>query len=104
MAAPMAKTQPGWVAFVNPNPLPVSLNLTDAGRNASHAADALLFDDWLISPTGQQKIIGLSDDTATRTYVRNDASAWNPEKWAPALSPDAYNTELAEMKSALNVA
>jgi len=108
MAAPLAKTEPDKVAFVNPDPLPVSLNLTDIGRNAPHPAAARLFDDWLVSQAGQQKIIDLSDDTSTRTDVKNDASVWDPEKWKPAwsnptLSPDDYNTELAEMKSALHV-
>jgi len=109
MAAPMAKSQPGQVAFVNPDPLPVSLNLTDIGRNAPHPAAARLFDDWLVSQPGQQAIIDLSDDTSTRTDVKNDATVWDPDKWKPAwgnanLSPKDYNTELAEMKSALHVA
>lgn len=109
MAAPLAKTQPDQVALVNPNPLPVSLNLTDIARNAPHPAAARLFDDWLVSQAGQQKIIDLSDDTSTRTDVKNDASVWNPQEWKPAwsnptLSPADYNAELAEMKSALHVA
>lgn len=107
MAASAKRTTPSRMDFVNPNPLPVSLNLTDVAQNAPHPAGARLFDDWLVSKAGQQAIVDLSNDTSLRPDVTNDKTVWDPDTWSPAwgdptLSPDDYNAELAEMKSALH--
>ena len=108
MVPPLKEESPGRVDFVNPNPLPVSVNLTDIALNAPHPAAARLFDNWLVSREGQQAIVDISNDTSLRPDVKNDASVWDPARWTPAwgnpsLTPDDYNTELAEMKSALGV-
>lgn len=108
MASPLKKSTPDRMDFVNPDPLPVSLNLTDIAAKAPHPAAARLFDDWLVSQEGQQAIVTISDDTSLRSDVQNDATVWDPTRWKPAwgnptLSPADYNTELAEMKAALNV-
>lgn len=108
MASPLKRSNPSQMDFVNPNPLPVSLNLTDLGAKAPHPAAARLFDDWLVSQKGQQAIVSLSDDTSLRPDVKNDATVWDPTTWKPSwsnptLSPSAYNSELAEMKNALHV-
>lgn len=108
MAAPEKKTDPSRMAFVNPNPLPVSVNLTDLAAKAPHPAAARLFDDWLVSKAGQQAIVTISDDTSLRPDVKNDPTVWDPATWKPSwanptLSPSAYNTELSEMKQALHV-
>lgn len=105
-AASMEKKTPGTVAFANANPLPSSLNLIDVVKNAPHPAAARLFEDWMVSQAGQTAVVQTTDHTSLRADVTNDATVWNPEKWAPAWGnpdlPDAqYNQELAEMKSAL---
>lgn len=108
MASTAKKKAPTRMAFTNPNPLPVSLNLTTIGKNAPHPAAARLFDNWLVSREGQQAIVDASGDTSLRPDVKNDTTVWDPTMWKPAwgnptLSPEDYNTELAEMKSALHV-
>lgn len=108
MVPPLKKESPGRIDFVNPNPLPVSLNLTDIALDAPHPAAARLFDDWLVSQEGQQAIVDISNDTSLRPDVKNDTTVWDPTKWTPAwgnpsLTADDYNSELAEMKSALHV-
>jgi len=108
MASSAKKSTPKRMDFVNPDPLPVSVNLTDIGKNAPHPAAARLFDDWLVSKQGQQAIVNLSNDTSLRPDVRNDTTVWNPSRWTPAwgdptLSPADFNAELTEMKSAFHV-
>lgn len=108
MASTTKKKTPTRMEFTNPNPLPVSLNLTSIGKNAPHPAAARLFDNWLVSKEGQQAIVDVSGDTSLRPDVKNDTSVWDPTRWEPAwgnpmLSPDDYKTELAEMKSAFHV-
>jgi len=105
-ASSMKKTTPKTVEFVNSNPLPASLTLIDVVKNAPHAAAARLFEDWMVSQAGQNAVIEQTNHTSIRTDVTNDPTVWNPTTWVPAWGdPDLpsadYNSELAEMKSAL---
>lgn len=107
MAAAMKKDTPSQIEFLNPNPLASSLNLTDLVANAPHPAAARIFDDWLVSKEGQQAIVTETNHTTIRPDVKNDATVWNPTKWAPAwgdpmLDSATYNSELAEYDQALH--
>ena len=106
-AASLKEKTPDQVEFVNLNPLSSSLNLIDVVKNPPHPAAARLFVDWMVSQAGQQAVIDVTNHTSTRTDVKNDATVWNPDKWAPAwgdpvLSSDDYNKELTEYKQALH--
>jgi iron(III) transport system substrate-binding protein len=102
------KKNPAALTFYNENPVPTDLTLTDLGKNAPHSAAAQLFDDWLLSKTGQTAIVDITAKVSLRTDVRNEAAVWNPAKWRPAyanpLTPaDEYNKELAEFNAAMHV-
>ncbi len=106
LAARYQRKTPSQVAFVNPSPLPSSLNLVDVIKNAPHPAAARLFTDWCVSKAGQQAIVDVTNHVSIRTDVKNDTAVWNPAQWQPAygkanITAKAYNSEVAEMKSAL---
>ena len=97
---------PGSVEFVNVNPLPAGLNLIDVVKNAPHPNAAKLFVNWMISQTGQQAIVDITNHTSLRTDVKNDATVWDPTKWPPAwgnpnLPSATYNTYAQEIRTAL---
>lgn len=106
-ASSMEQDTPNQVAFLNPNPLPSSLNLIDVVKNAPHPAAARLFVDWMVSKTGQSAVVDVTNHTTLRTDVTNDPKVWDPSKWTPAwgdpmLPPATYNSELSEFDSALH--
>lgn len=106
-AASLKKKTPDQVEFSNANPLPASLNLTDVVKNAPHPAAARLFDDWIVSKAGQTAVVDVTNHTSIRDDVKNDATVWNESTWKPAwgdpnLNSKSYNSELSEMKTALN--
>jgi iron(III) transport system substrate-binding protein len=101
------KKNPNNLAFTNSNPLPASLTLIDVVRNSPHPAAARLFDDWIVSQSGQQTVADITNHTSIRNDVKNDSTVWDESKWPPAwgdpnLPSAQYNQELAEMKSALH--
>jgi iron(III) transport system substrate-binding protein len=105
-SASQGKKTPTQLAFTNDNPVPASLNLVDLAKKAPHPAAARLFEDWLVSSTGQKAIVSVTGHTSVRNDVGNDPTVWNTSKWKPAygdpnLAGSAYNSELAEMRSAL---
>lgn len=107
-AAQLAEQTPDRVAFVNANPMPVSLNLVDVMRNAPHPAAARLLDDWLVSKAGQEAIVATTKQTSIRGDVDNDPTVWDPAKWKPAfgqpmIAPAEYNADLSEYQGALGV-
>jgi len=107
-AAQLKEDTPDRVAFVNDNPVPVSLNLVDVMRNAPHPAAARLLDDWLVSKAGQTAIVGTTKQPSIRTDVANDPTVWDPTTWKPSfgqplMSASTYNAELAEYQAALGV-
>ncbi len=106
VASEMDKT-PGTLALVNTNPLSTALNLVDVVRKAPHPAAARLLEDWLVSKPGQQSIAKATGQISLRPDVANNPNAWNPAKWksayaTPILPSDQYNTEVNEMRTALN--
>jgi iron(III) transport system substrate-binding protein len=106
-ASSLKEKTPGTVEFVNSNPLPSSLTLIDVVKDAPHPAAARLFEDWMVSAEGQQAVVDITNHTSIRTDVKNDPTVWNEQKWPaawgkPNLPAAEYNTELAEMKSALH--
>jgi iron(III) transport system substrate-binding protein len=106
-ASSMAKDTPNQVAFLNPNPLPSSLNLIDVVANAPHPAAARLFTDWMVSKDGQTEVVNQTNHTTLRTDVKNDPLVWDETKWPaawgdPMLPADTYNSELAEFDQALH--
>lgn len=106
-AAQLLEDTPDRVAFVNDNPMPVSLNLVDVMANAPHPA-ARLLDNWLVSKAGQEQIVATTKQTSIRDDVDNDPTVWNPDKWKPAfgqpmMKGDDYNTYLDEYEGALGV-
>jgi iron(III) transport system substrate-binding protein len=105
-ASSLKKKTPDTVEFVNASPLPASLTLIDVAKNPPHPAAARLFEDWMVSRTGQEAIVTITNHTSIRTDVDNDPAVWDETRWPPAWGdPDLpsaqYNQELAEMKSAL---
>jgi len=101
------KKNPDTVEFTNSNPLPASLTLVDVVKDAPHPAAARLFEDWLVSKDGQSAVVDITNHTSIRPDVKNDPKVWDEQKWPPAwgkpnLPSSEYNTELAEMKSALH--
>ena len=105
-AASLKKQNPQTVEFVNPSPLPASLNLIDVVKGAPHPAAARLFEDWMVSQVGQHAIVSITNHTSIREDVTNDPAVWDETRWPPAWGdpnlPSAdYTKELAEMKSAL---
>jgi iron(III) transport system substrate-binding protein len=105
-ASSMRKKTPKTIQFVNANPLPSSLTLIDVVAHAPHPAAARLFEDWMVSRDGQQAVVDVTNHTTLRSDVTNDPNVWDPTKWTPAwgdpnLPSAQYNSELAEMKSAL---
>ena len=106
-AASEKKKTPDAVEFVNSDPLPSSLTLVDVVKDAPHPAAARLFEDWIVSKEGQAAVVDITNHTSIRPDVQNDPTVWNEQKWPPAwgkpnLPSSEYNTELAEMKSALH--
>jgi len=100
------KKNKGNLQFVNANPLPASLTLIDVVKNAPHPAAARLFEDWMVSKAGQDAVVDVTNHTSIRHDVKNDTAVWDESKWPaawgePNLSSEQYNSELNEMKSAL---
>jgi iron(III) transport system substrate-binding protein len=105
-AASLKKKTPDQVEFVNSDPLPASLTLIDLVKKAPHPAAARLFEDWMVSKSGQSAVVDITNHTSIRIDVTNDPSVWDEKKWHPAwgapnLSSQRYNKELGEMKAAL---
>jgi iron(III) transport system substrate-binding protein len=106
-ASSLKQKTPGQIEFVNSNPLPASLTLVDVVKNAPHPAAARVFEDWIVSKAGQQAVVDVTNHTSIRPDVTNDPAVWDETKWPaawgkPNLSSTEYNTELGELKSALN--
>jgi iron(III) transport system substrate-binding protein len=105
-ASSLKKKSPKTVDFVNSAQLPASLTLIDVVKNAPHPAAARLLEDWMVSQAGQQAVVDVTNHTSLRPDVKNDAAVWDPTKWTPAwgqpnLPAATYNSELKEMKTAL---
>lgn len=106
-ASSMKKDTPSQIAFLNPNPLPSSLNLIDVVANAPHPAAARLFEDWMVSKAGQEEVVNQTNHTSLRPDVKNDPAVWDTTKWPaawgnPMLPSATYNSELAEFDQALH--
>ena len=106
-ASSLKKKTPSEVEFLNPNPLPSSLNLIDVVANDPHPAAARLFVDWMVSQEGQTAVVDTTNHTSLRSDVTNDAKVWDPTKWPPiwgnpTLPSADYNTELSELGKALH--
>lgn len=106
-ASKMMKKTPKQVAFVNPNPIPASLNLIDVVANAPHPAAARIFTDWMVSKDGQAEVVDQTNHTSIRNDVTNDPQVWDEAKWPaawgePMLPSADYNSELAEFQKALH--
>ena len=103
----LAQDLPGSIEFLNSNPLPADLTLTDIAKNAPHPAAAQVFDDWLASKQGQDALVDLTAKISLRTDADNDDRLWDPAKWKPSyadplIAPAEYNTELTEFNKALH--
>ena len=66
-----------------------------------------MFEDWIVSKTGQQAVVDITNHTSIRPDVTNDPAVWNETKWPaawgkPNLSSADYNKELNELKTALH--
>ena len=106
-ASSLEKKTPAELAFLNPNPLPSSLNLIDLVANAPHPAAARLFLNWMDSQAGQTAVVDQTNHTSLRSDVTNDPKVWDPTKWSPiwgnpTLPSATYNSELAELGQALH--
>lgn len=106
-AASLKKKTPAGLDFLNPNPLPSSLNLIDLAASAPHPAAARLFVNWMVSKAGQAAVVDVTNHTSIRSDVTNDPTVWDPSKWTPAwgdpmLPSTTYNSELAELGKALH--
>ena len=106
-ASSMEKKTPAEVSFLNPNPLPSSLNLIDIVAHAPHPAAARVFVNWMVSQAGQTAVIDQTNHTSIRSDVTNDPKVWDPAKWTPTwgnpmLPSSTYNSELSELGQALH--
>ena len=106
-ASSLEKKTPTEVDYLNPNPLPSSLNLIDVVANDPHPAAARLFVTWMDSQAGQAAVVAQTNHTSLRTDVTNDPKVWDPTQWTPIwgnpmLPPSTYNSELAELGQALH--
>jgi iron(III) transport system substrate-binding protein len=106
-ASSMEKKTPAEVSFLNPNPLPSSLNLIDVVAHAPHPAAARVFVNWMVSQAGQTAVIDQTNHTSIRSDVTNDPKVWDPAKWTPTwgnpmLPSSTYNSELSELGQALH--
>lgn len=106
-AASLKKKTPTELEFLNPNPLPSSLNLIDVVANAPHPAAARVFVTWMDSQAGQTEVVAQTNHTSLRDDVTNDPTVWDPAKWTPTwgnpmLPPSTYNAELSELGQALH--
>lgn len=106
-ASSMEKKTPAEVTFLNPNPLPSSLNLIDIVAHAPHPAAARVFVNWMVSQAGQTAVIDQTNHTSIRSDVTNDPKVWDPAKWTPTwgnpmLPSSTYNSELSELGQALH--
>jgi iron(III) transport system substrate-binding protein len=104
-ASEKAKT-PDQLDFVNPNPMPCTLNLIDIVKNAPHPNAAKLFEDWMVSKAGQTAMVKASNQVSLRDDVGNDETVFDVTNWKPVwvdsnLSNEQYNTYTTEMKEAL---
>jgi len=106
-ASSLKKKTPTELDYLNPNPLPSSLNLIDVVANDPHPAAARLFVTWMDSQPGQSAVIEQTNHTSLRDDVTNDPKVWDPTKWTPIwgnpmLPPATYNSELSELGQALH--
>lgn len=106
-ASSLKKDAPTTVEFVNSNPLPTGVDLIDVAKRAPHPNAARLFVDWMVSRTGQQAVVDLTNHTSLRPDVKNDPAVWNPSQWKPVyshpnLSAEKFTQYLDEMKQALH--
>lgn len=106
-ASSLKKKTPTELEYLNPNPLPSSLNLIDVVANDPHPAAARLFLTWMDSKAGQTAVVAQTNHTSLRDDVTNDAKVWDPAKWTPTwgnpmLPPSTYNSELTELGQALH--
>jgi iron(III) transport system substrate-binding protein len=106
-ASSLKKKTPTELEYLNPNPLPSSLNLIDVVANDPHPAAARLFLTWMDSQAGQKVVVAQTNHTSLRDDVTNDAKVWDPTKWTPTwgnpmLPPSTYNSELSELGQALH--
>jgi len=106
-ASSLKKKTPTELEYLNPNPLPSSLNLIDVVANDPHPAAARLFVTWMDSQPGQSAVIEQTNHTSLRDDVTNDPKVWDPTKWTPIwgnpmLPPATYNSELSELGQALH--
>lgn len=103
----LAKKTPGRLAFSNPNPLPSAAVLAELARDAPHPAAAKLFIDWIMSRSGQQQVVQISNHVSLSGTAHNPAAVWNPSTWTPAWSTpvipaDTYDRLLTEYQKALH--
>jgi iron(III) transport system substrate-binding protein len=106
-ASSLKKKTPSEVDFLNPTPLPSSLNLIDVVANDPHPAAARLFVSWMVSQEGQTAVVDTTNHTSLRSDVTNDSKVWDPTKWSPIwgdpmLASSNYNSELSELAQALH--
>lgn len=105
LGAARAEKGPDTLAIVNPDPLPSAPDAIEEVQGAPHPHAAELFMNWLLSQEGQQTLIDTSNRISLRSDVKNDPSAWNPDKWKPAwslpgASPADFNSYTTELKNA----
>jgi iron(III) transport system substrate-binding protein len=106
-ASSLKKKTPTEIEFLNPSPLPSSLNLINVVANDPHPAAARLFVSWMVSKAGQTAVVDQTNHTSLRSDVTNDPKVWAPAKWTPAwgnpmLPSNTYNSELTELGQALH--
>lgn len=106
-AASLAKKTPGRMAFANTDPQPAAAALAEIARNAPHPSAAKLFMDWIMSASGQDSVVSITNHTSLSPSAANDASVWDPAKWKPAwsmpvITADAYDRYLEEYQKALH--
>lgn len=91
-ALPAAQQDPSVFAFVNPDPLPITVAEVGIVIDAPHPAAARLYLDWDVSEAGQQAMSDLGIQTSFRTDVTGQQPLYDPSKWSPALSDPLEST------------
>lgn len=106
-SAKFAADDPGRIEFVNTDPLPAVLTLTNLAVQAPHPNAAMLFQNWLTSAPGQQVVVKGAGKISVRDDADNNPELWDTKEWAPAwadpsMDPEEYNELTAEFAEAVN--
>lgn len=94
------------IAFLNPRPVTLSLNLAGVLKDAPHPAAARVLVEWLLSKPAQE-FVAHTERTPMRTDVRNDPRVFSPTMpyhVLPIPTLDQYNRLVTEFRGILGIA